>query len=196
MTESSRKKLLLSMLGVLLVILGWQQFPESRSTRGGAELDSVQSSRPRKGRNVRRSRRPPQPKEVRELLLSALDPEPRQYKIGRNLWAFYTPPVAPPPAAPPRRRPRPITQAPPPEPPPPVIGTGKQLPVIQFKYLGSFGPKNRRIAVLSEGEELVNALEGDVVMENFRVAKIGFESVYIEYVDFPDTEAAQLKVGG
>ncbi len=194
MTESSRKKLLLGMLGALLAIFAWKQLPELSSRESEAQIEAGPASRPRRGRRGRRSREVVQPKEVRELMLSSLDPEPGSYTLGRNLWAFYTPP-APPPPPPPLVRP-PVFVPPPHVDKEPVVDETPRPPTIRFKYLGSFGPKNRKIAVLAEEENLVNALEGDVVMKNFRVAKIGFESVYIEYVDFPDAEAAQLKVGG
>lgn len=195
MTETSRKKLLLGMLGVLVLVFGWQQLPDVGSSRGSAQVDSESTNTPRRSRNARRGRQAAQPKEVKELLVDALNPQPQQFKIGRNLWAFYTPPAPPPPPPVVVAKP-PVIERPVIKEDPPKVDPGPRLPTIRFTYLGSFGPKDRKIAVLAEDDELLNALEGEVIKKNFRVAKIGFESVYIEYVDFPDAEAAQLKVGG
>ena len=52
------------------------------------------------------------------------------------------------------------------------------------------------MAVLSDAEILVNALEGDVVKEKFIVHRIGYESVDLKFVGFPDAAPARIEVGG
>jgi hypothetical protein len=71
-------------------------------------------------------------------------------------------------------------------------------PEVDFVYLGSFGPSSRRVAVFSsgEGEKLVNALAGDVLEGKFIVDRIGYESVDIKFVGFPDAPAKRLAIGG
>ncbi len=145
------------------------------------------------------------PDAVAELALGALSRTPQSIAVGRDPWRFYEPP--------------------PPPPPPPVQPTKADLererlaleqaardaaerqrlalaeaqrpkpPTFTFKYLGSFGPKDRPLAAFSDGKTIINAREGDVVLVKFRVAKIGYESVDIKFIDFPDLPALRLAVG-
>ncbi len=145
------------------------------------------------------------PDAVAELALGSLSRVPRSTPVGRDPWRFYEPP--------------------PPPPPPPFQPTKADLerdrlaleqaardaaerqrlaleeaarpkpPQFTFKYLGSFGPKNRPLAAFSDGKTIVNAREGDVILIKFRVAKIGYESVDIKYIEFPDVPALRLAIG-
>jgi hypothetical protein len=201
--QSTRTRVLLALLGIVAVFALFQVLGGSDDGGGDAGIragdpGAPQASRPTRTRGGRRARPAVDPATlpVQELKLAALDPEPDEYEIGRNLWQFYTPPPPPRPAPPPP--PPRVVQAPPPPPlpvpptgPPPVV-----LPTIQFRYVGSFGPRERRIAVLEEGETIINALEGDIVQEEFIVAKIGYESIFIEYKNHPDEPAQQLEIGG
>jgi hypothetical protein len=63
-----------------------------------------------------------------------------------------------------------------------------------MEYLGNFGPKEKRIAVFSDGKDVHNAREGDVIDQKFIVARIGLESVDIKFVGFPDWPAKRLGV--
>jgi hypothetical protein len=155
---------------------------------------SGQARRPTRGRGGARNV-DPEALEVVELRLAALEPQAQETQIGRNLWQFYTPPRPAPP--PPIQRPQPV-RPPPPPPPPPELPPENivVLPTIKFRYLGSFGPKARPIAVLEDGELIINALEGDVVQDEFIVERIGYESIYIAYKNHPDEPAKQLEIGG
>jgi len=106
---------------------------------------------------------------------------------GRDLFDFRAPTPTPPPPPPPTQTPVPIcgetgsaglcataTPVPPtPTPAPPEIG---------FKVIGIFGPKDNPIAVLVQGDKIVNARSGDVVFDKFQVVKVGHESVDIAFV--------------
>ena len=72
----------------------------------------------------------------------------------------------------------------------------REPPPVDVDLLGIFGPKSRRIAVLSDGEILLNVLEGGVVKEKFIVHKIGLESVDLTFVGFPDEAPHRLAIGG
>ncbi len=148
------------------------------------------------------------PEAVSELALAELSRTPKITAVGRNPWRFYEPPPPPPPppyVAPPKtkeelererlaleqamrdaeeRRRLALEEANRPKPPP-----------FPFHYLGSFGPKNRPLAAFSDGKEIINAREGDVILAKFRVAKIGYESVDIKFIEFPDVPALRLAVG-
>lgn len=123
------------------------------------------------------------------------------YSVGRNPWAF-----APPPRPEPRERPQPpVEQRPQPQPTverqPPTSEAPTppkpKPPPVDLDYLGSFGPPERRIAVFMDNEETIyNAREGEVINDKFRVSAIGFESVDLEFVGFPDVAPARLQPGG
>jgi len=69
-------------------------------------------------------------------------------------------------------------------------------PDFQLTYLGCFGPRDKKIAVFTNGDDIYNVLVGDVLEDQFIVSHIGYESVDIKYVDFPDLPARRLPVGG
>jgi hypothetical protein len=104
---------------------------------------------------------------------------------GRDLFKYYTPP-------PPVR----TIERPPPQPPPPVetrsvpvirpterANTGPRPPAISFTYLGYLGPKENRIAVFEDGQDVLLARAGEVVKDQFRVLDFGYETVTMGYVD-------------
>ena len=165
------------------------------------DLESAGTSGTRPG--ARRKKGQEQPTQVAELEISRLEAHGGQYQTGRNLFVFYQPPPPPPPkpkgpspeelariraAEDAQRRAEEAARlaAEPPKPTPPTI---------DFSYLGSFGPDKRRVAVFSNGESLFNAVVGEVVEGKFRLVSIGYESVELAYVDFPDLRPAQLPVG-
>jgi hypothetical protein len=140
---------------------------------------------------------------VAALRVPDLDRVPGEARVGRDPWRFVDPPPPPPP------------------PPPPVhVPTAAELealrraqeeaaerarlaaieaakprpPEFTMDYLGRFGPPEKKIAVFSNGKRTVNALEGQVIDNKFIVARIGYESVDIKFVNFPETPAKRLGV--
>ena len=70
-------------------------------------------------------------------------------------------------------------------------------PPLDLKLLGIFGPESRRIAVLTDGDGwFQNALEQEVIREQFIVHNIGYESVDFTFVGFPDVEPERIEIGG
>ena len=71
-------------------------------------------------------------------------------------------------------------------------------PPVTVVYLGCFGPERRRIAVFADdkGENLYNVQVGEVVEGKFIVDRIGYESVDLKFVGFPDEPAKRLPIGG
>ena len=65
-----------------------------------------------------------------------------------------------------------------------------------MKYLGSFGPSARPIAVFVDGEELHNVQVGDVVNNDFVLVAGVLEAADIGYVNFPDVEPKRIGVTG
>jgi len=202
-----RAKLLLGGLAVVLVFVGWNRlkpvlFPPAAGLGAAANPGGTT---PRRVRTVPRRGEEAPASDVAELHIVDLEVAGGEYRPGRNPFTFYTPPPPPPP--PPqgptpaeiearrraeedaRRRAAELAslRAEPPKP---------QPPPIDFSYIGSFGSRKRRIAVfLKDDDTLVNALVGDEIDGKFRLVEIGYESVAIEFVGFPDVPPAQLPVG-
>ena len=109
-------------------------------------------------------------REVVALDLGVLRPQENRYGIGRDPFSYEPDP-------------------PPPTPPPPPS-------IAHLKYLGSFGPPSARIAVIMSGSELYNVRQGAVLEGKFIVQEIGFESVAIGFVGFPDAPPQRLAAGG
>jgi hypothetical protein len=72
---------------------------------------------------------------------------------GRNLFAYYTPPVE-------QRRSRKVTPPPPPEP---------ALPKPGFDYIGLMGPRGNLIAVFNREAGVFVAQVGDVIDDTFEL---------------------------
>jgi hypothetical protein len=213
----TRQKVLLGILGALLVALLWRYLgpagePEVADVRGrtatrtGSLEDLGDEPAPQLPGAGRRSKAPDQ---VVELRIADLERVPRDYAPGRDPWRFGEPPPPPPPPP-----------APPPKPPSPEeLERQRQLqaelerqrleaerlaaierakprpPLFSYEYLGNFGPPGNRIAVFSDGNEIVNVRQGEVLEGKFIVAQIGYESVDIKFVGFPDEPPQRLAVG-
>jgi hypothetical protein len=62
-------------------------------------------------------------------------------------------------------------------PPPPK----PRPPMLTAKYLGCMGPRGGRIAFFERDKELIMAREGEAFLKDFRVVKIGYETVTIGF---------------
>jgi hypothetical protein len=119
---------------------------------------------------------------------------------GRDLFDFRPPTPVPPPPPTPAPTPLPVCGSPsyvgpcPPAPPPPATPTPTP-PEITFRFIGSFGPKDNPIAVLVQGDQIVDARAGDVVFERFRVVRVNYESVDIGFVPRPWTWKETRRLG-
>ncbi|MEM7483128.1 MAG: hypothetical protein AAF481_18335 [Acidobacteriota bacterium] len=126
---------------------------------------------------------------IATLDLALLNRAGRDYSAGRDPFSFYDPPPEPPP---PRvETPQPVRPTPTPVP----VDTGPRPPAITYEFLGSFGPEERKIAVLADGDEIFNAQVGEVLEDQFVIDAIGLESVDIKYIEFPDLPPKRLAAG-
>jgi len=185
-TDERRQKLLLGVLLALLIFVGWRQ---AGRFFGGAGRSQAVGAAARGGATGGALER------VVELRLDDLDRHRGKYEPGRDPFRFAPPPTAE--RSPQSDRaapPRPVAKRPPPASESTVDPL--RLPPIDLVYLGNFGPAERRIAVFSDGEEIFNAMIGDVLKERFEVVGIGYESADLGYVDFPESPPARLAVGG
>ncbi len=111
--------------------------------------------------------------------LEALEEErPAPDAAGRNLFRFK--PKPPPPPPPPAPKPLPAAALPPPVPagPPPP-------PPITLKFIGIVDAgQSKKVAVLSDGRgPPVYGREGETVLGQYRILRIGTESIEMSYLD-------------
>jgi type IV secretory pathway VirB10-like protein len=115
-----------------------------------------------------------------DVRLEALS-EPRGGNEGgdRNPFRFKPKPPPPPPPAPvaPARPVNPVPEAPVGPPPPPPIGN-------TVKFIGIVEPRpGEKVAAFSDCRITTHAREGEVVFGQYRLVRIGVESVVMEYLD-------------
>ena len=114
-------------------------------------------------------------------------------ETGRDLFELRDP-TRPPPPTPTPRPPAPGEGAfVGPLPPPPPTPTPKP-PEVTFKFLGSFGPRDRPIAVIQQGDEVFNARAGDTLFGKFVLRKVGYESIDVGFVGFAESETKRLAI--
>jgi hypothetical protein len=110
--------------------------------------------------------------------LQAERPKPDEGST-RNLFRFRARP-APPPSE--RLQPQPSEAQAPPR---PAIAPGPTVPPIPLKFIATMTVGGRLMAVLAEGSgrEPVSGFEGDTVLGQYRIVRIGPESVELTYLD-------------
>jgi len=116
--------------------------------------------------------------EAPDVHLDALNAgRPKPDPGGRDLFRFRPKPPPPPPP-PPRLPVGPEPPPPPPVPPPP--------PPIALKFVGvvEMPPPGKKLAILSDGRGApVYGHEGDTVLGQYRILRIGAESIEMSYLD-------------
>ena len=124
-----------------------------------------------------------------EVELAKLETQPEGYDPNaRNLFAYYTPP---PPTRKVVERPKPVQRvAPPVQQPvrtarqqPPKTPPKAQPPRPSFRYIGFLGPKENKIAVLEQGDEVILAALGEVVQDRFTIAGFEYETLIIGFTE-------------
>lgn len=194
-----RQAILFAALGLVLVfaVVRWRgkDRPAERPP-GTTSTLSGDGDEPRRGGRART--RETSPDEVPLISPDDLDPRrPGSAAVsGRDLFDFREPtarplptPTPPPPPPPEPGDPRYVGPLPPPPPPPTPAP-----PDIGFKFIGSFGPRERPIAVLVMGDQVLNARTGDVVFDRFIVRKVGYESIDVGFVGFAPAETRRLGI--
>jgi hypothetical protein len=154
--------------------------PSGKATAVPGDEERPASSRPRGGREEKKV----SPDEVPIFTTRDLDSAgSRQAPSGRNIFDFRVPTLPPPPTPTPPPPPAPVCGNPVfqgPCPPPPPTPTPLP-PEITFKFIGTFGPKEAPIAVLTQAGQVINAHEGEVVFGQFILRKINYESIDVGF---------------
>ena len=179
MATERRQKVLLGLL-VVVVLVGaiyWLWPAPSATPSASSNRQTVATRGTGRAEQAAAAQGTPGTPDVHLEALEAEKPKPGG--TDRNLFRYK--PKAPPPAPPPPPpTAQPIVTAPvvsgPPAPPPP--------PPIPLKFIGIMGPENSKIAVLSDSKgSPITAKEGELVLGQYRVLKIGVESVEVAYAD-------------
>ena len=215
MSATPRQRYLLYGLGLVALIALWHYLGPVLGFGGSGEATGPTVQRPaadaegdepsRPSRRVATTHQGAKPGDrVAVLRMSDLDRMPGQSKAGRDPWRFIDPP--------------------PPPPPPPHVPTKEELeaqrraeeearrraeeaarlaaieaakphpPEFNLQYLGRFGPPEQQIAVFTNGKQIFNKQEGEVIDNKFVVAHIGYESVDIGFVGFPTVPPKRVGV--
>lgn len=178
MRSWGRQRWMVAVLGVLLVYLAWSRLVAPNFGGGATEFGGAA------GREFHAQ-------QIVELRADLLQAQTGQYKGGRNVFEYHRKRRPKPKPKPEPRKPEPeVKQAAASEPPAP------KPPAFNMNYLGSFGPRERPIAVFVQGEDLYNLRVGDVVAEEFVLVRVGFESADIGFVNFPSVEPKRVAIAG
>lgn len=121
-------------------------------------------------------------------------PPPEVGDTKRNPFKFYVPPPPPPPPMPVRP---PVTQ-----PTPPLRQSGDPTapnyvpPPITIKFIGVLEQGTKKVAIFSDGKgQPVYASEGQVVLGQYKLLKIGVESVTMSYLDGKGIQTIPMRGG-
>jgi hypothetical protein len=175
-------RLILGLLGAVLVVVAvWAVWPAASQPPS----PSNQSREPRKtvatapGQSrATTGQSGPLPGQLDVRLETLKQPAPPPAEAARNPFRFYVRPAPPPPPPPnfvPGPPPEPVNTGPPAPPP---------LPPIPLKFIGTLEQGSRRVAIFSDGRGLpLYGKEGDLILGQYRIVRIGVESVLMEYAD-------------
>lgn len=198
MSQDKKQKILLVVLLFVLVAMVWWRFGPNLGGgggRGGGPITAGFSSR-------RATTEADALPEVVDLRLDDLQAVSGDFEQGRDPFNQREP--EPEPAPPPPETSRTVLQE--------AMERARQQrneesearmaqavpkpPPVDVVFLGSFGPSSSRLAVFSDGSEIFNVGEGDVLKNKFIVVRIGFESADLGFVGFPEAPAQRLEIGG
>jgi hypothetical protein len=207
---TKRQAILLGALGVvlLLALVRWRpggdrHAPGGRATAAPAGAAPPSASDPEAAGDTRsafvrgaprRSQKEVSPDEVPELSVKDLGPvKGAGAESGRDLFELREPTKTPLPTATPRPAAPGDFAFIGPLPPPPPTPT-PHPPEVTFKFIGTFGPKESPIAVIQQGDQTFNARAGDTLFGKYVLKKVGYESIDVGFVGFPQSETKRLGI--
>ena len=178
METRNRRELLLLGVVVALGALAYGVYVEWPGTSTVAPATSNQvETRSSAGRGDRKGR-PGSQDGAPDVHLDALSADRPKPDTARDLFRFKPRPAPPPPPAPPPRIPTPVE--------PPVDTGPPPPPPITLKFIGFVDSETpgKRIAFLSDGRGApLSGHEGDTVLGQYRILRIGPESIEMAYLD-------------
>jgi hypothetical protein len=172
-TKRPRPAILVGLAVAIAAFIVYSMWPEAR--QAGSPSNPPREQRRQAGKDT------PGAAGSLDVRLGDLEEtQPAPQEAGRNPFRFYVKPPPPPPPPPPVQR---VIEQPtgPPGPPPPPPGP----PPINLKFIGRVEVKGRTVAIFQTERQgiPVYAGEGETVLGQYRVVKIGVESVTLEYLD-------------
>jgi len=196
MTKRAKQAALLGVLAILFLLLVLRAKPagpppEAAAARASRPVDPEAVS----GRSFgRRPETKVSPDEIPDIDVSAFSKNgPTPAEMSRDLFKFKEPPPPKPKPAPPAYTPpgdpRFVGPLPPPPPPPPP-----QPPAIAFQFTGTFGPPKAPVAAVVDGDRLLLVRQGDVVDGKFIIRRVGYESLDVGFVGFPESEVRRIPI--
>jgi hypothetical protein len=163
--QQQRNVIIVAGLALVLLVIVYVQFFRGGGSASAPEAVSAASGGPRDT--------------LPRIGLDRLSGRTADSGLGkRDIFDYYNPPPPPPPtlspsqiaeaAAPP---PQPVVTAPTPPPAPP----------LSVRYIGSLDSKGLKVAFfLTDQKEVLSGQAGQMVMNRFRVVRIGIESVDVQ----------------
>jgi hypothetical protein len=193
MTPRRKQLGLLAIFGVLLLLLVLRAKPAGSPAPAPVERAADADAAPRPGFG-RKDDAHVTPDQLPDIDPSALRRQPQGVgEPKRDIFKFREPPPPPPRPRPPAFTPPGtwnfIGPLPPPPPPPPPTP-----PAVPFQFTGTLGPAREPVAVLLEGDRLVLARQGEIVDGKFIIRKIGYESIDVGFVGFPEQNRQRIPV--
>ena len=197
MTKRAKQAALLGILAVLFLLLVLRAKPAGPPAETPAAPARTQASNEVEG--SRSFGRGPQPKAISpdavpDIDVSAFSRRPEgSADVTRDLFKFKEPPPPKPKPLPPAYigpgDPRFVGPLPPPPPPPPP-----QPPAIAFQFTGTFGNPKEPVAAIVAGDRLLLVRQGDVVDGKFIIRRVGYESLDVGFVGFPEKEVRRIPI--
>jgi hypothetical protein len=162
--------LLAALAAALILLVAWW------TMSGKSAVPAASPSKPRVAANGNAA--PPEAGDLNVRLDALRQPRPSAGGGNRNPFRFYTPPPPPPPPAA-----KPVPDLPPQG--PPVPAGPAPPPPIPLHYIGLIegAPGQGKIAAFSDCRTTMRAREGEIIAGQYRLVRIGVESVVLEYVD-------------
>jgi hypothetical protein len=197
---SRKQAILLGVLAIVLVlaVVRWRpggKAAPSPSAPAARRAGEATQDDPVAARTARSKARDVSPDEVPILSPEdfAVHAGRGSYDPGRDLFDLREPTRRPPPTPFPPPPPPGDTRFIGPLPPPPPTPTPKP-PEVTFKFVGTFGPKGHPIAVIQQGDLVYNVRAGDVLFDKFVLRSVGYESIEVGFVGFPDGETRRIGI--
>jgi len=192
-TPRSRAAILGAVLVVLVAVLAYMWWSPA-ATPGPSPSNQARDQRRPVGTSAAAT-----PSQLEVRLDDLKQPPPDPSGENRNPFRFYVKPPPPPPPPPPvavTKPPPPPARVPqpgdpdyvPPPPPPP--------PPITIKFIGTAEKGGKKWAIFSDGRGApVWAAEGETVLGQWKLVRIGVESVVMEYPDGRGRQTIPMRGG-
>lgn len=173
-----RKSLLILLAAVAVVYLLIIVWPGKSAEAPALQSNQARATTGKAASEVR------DPAELDVKLEALKQGRPEASAGDRNPFKFYVKPPPPPPPPGPSSGRGTNGGGPPPPPPPPFDPGPPPPPPITLKFFGIIEPKpGDKVATFSDCRTTTYGREGDIIAGQYRLVRVGVESVIMEYLD-------------